>query len=123
VQLVAQLFEHHERRDAAEVLDAEIRQPITYEPHREFIREVLRREVGLGARGPDLVPREDEPERTRQYRARLNAKEQPSNIAAAGWSFAPGGELIAEVAAQVASGGTTRTQKGNDQDRSGKAQT
>jgi len=123
VQLVAHLFEHHERRDAAEVLDAEIRQPITYEPHREFIREVLRREVGLGARGPDLVTREDEPERTRQYRARLNAKEQPSNIAAAGWSFAPGGELIAEVAAQVASGGTTKTQKGNDQDRSGKAQT
>ncbi|HWU90030.1 MAG TPA: hypothetical protein VN253_22360 [Kofleriaceae bacterium] len=118
VQLVAHLFEQYERRDAAEVLDTELRQPIAYEPHRDFIREVLRREVGLGARGTEMAPRRDEPERTRQYRARLNAKEQPSNIAAAGWRFSPGGELVAEIAAQVS---TTRT--GNDPGRSGKAQT
>ena len=68
--------------------------------------------------------REDEPERTRQYRARLNAKEQPSNIAAAGWSFAPGGELIAEASAQVPVGTTPpKTQTRSEQDRSGKAQT
>jgi rubrerythrin len=93
VHHVAQLFEHHERRDASEILDSVVRQPIEYVSHREYVREVLRREVGLGASGPDLVAREDEPERTRQYRARLLAKEQPSNIVSAGWSWQPGGEL------------------------------
>ncbi len=94
VHHVAQLFEHYERRDAAEVLGDAIRHPIGYEPHREFVREVLRREEHLGASGKDLVDREHEPERTRQYRARLNAKEQPSNLVSAGWSWQPGGELV-----------------------------
>lgn len=93
VHHVAGLFEQFERRDASEVLDSVINTPVSYEPHREYIREVLRREAGLGAQGHDLVPREDEPERTRQYRARLNAKEQPSNLVAAGWTWKPGGEL------------------------------
>jgi hypothetical protein len=93
VQHVAQLFEHHERRDASEILDSKIRQPIAYTPHREYVREVLRREEGLGAAGHELVPREYELERTRQYRARMNAKEQPSNLVSAGWTWQPGGEL------------------------------
>jgi hypothetical protein len=97
VQLVARLFEHYERRDAQEVLSGAIRSPISYEPHREFVREILRREVGLGAAGPNLVPRSEEPERTRQYRARLNAKEQPSNLVAGDWSWRPGGELTIPV--------------------------
>jgi hypothetical protein len=93
VDHVARLFEHFERRDAQEVLGDVIRNPIGYEPHREFIRDVLRREEMLGASGKNLVDRQDEPERTRVYRARLNAKEQPSNLVAAGWSWQPGGEL------------------------------
>ncbi|MGE0548661.1 MAG: hypothetical protein AB7O24_10635 [Kofleriaceae bacterium] len=93
VQHVARLFEDLERRDAAEVLDSAIRDPIKYESHREMVREVLRREVGLGASGPELVMREQEPERTRTYRAQLNAKLQPSNLVAGGWSWQPGGEL------------------------------
>jgi rubrerythrin len=99
VQLAARLLEHHERRDAQEVLSGGIRTPISYEPHRELVRETLRREVGLGASGPNLVPREEEPERTRQYRARLNAKEQPSNLVAGDWSWQPGGELAMPLSA------------------------
>jgi rubrerythrin len=95
VHHVAGLFEQFERRDAAEVLDTKLRQPVVYEPHRDYVREVLRREVGLGASGPNLVDREDEPERTRQYRAQVNAKDQPSNLVAAGWTWTPGGELAA----------------------------
>lgn len=97
VQHVARLFEHYERRDAAEVLDGRVPHPISYEPHREFVREVLRREVQLGADGGELVDRDDEPERTRQHRARLNAKEQPSNLVSAGWTWQPGGELATPV--------------------------
>jgi len=102
VQAVAALFEQHEKRDAAEILDAALPRPIEYVPHREFVREVLRREVGFGSSGADLVAnREDEPERTREYRAHLNRDDQPSNIVSGGWSWQPGGELAAPVA-QVA---------------------
>ena len=97
VQHVAALFEKLEKRDAAEVINARLPQPIAYESHREYVREVLRREVHLGADGPRLVPRDDEPERTRLYRARLNAKEQPSNLVSAGWTWQPGGELATPV--------------------------
>jgi hypothetical protein len=106
VQHVARLFEQHERRDAAEVLDPRIVQPVQYVPHREFVRECVRREVGFGADGPDIIRnREDEPERTRQYRARLNAKEQASNIAPAGWTWQPGGELATPVTVAPRKGG------------------
>jgi rubrerythrin len=99
VQAVAALFEQHEKRDPAEILDAALPEPIAYAPHREFIREVLRREVGFGASGTDLVTkREDEPERTRKYRAHVNQDDQPSNIASGGWSWQPGGELAVPVA-------------------------
>ena len=97
VQHVAGLFERLERRDASEVLDARLPQPVAFESHRDYVREVLRREVHLGADGPRLVAREDEPERTRLYRARLNAKEQPSNLVSAGWTWQPGGELATPV--------------------------
>jgi rubrerythrin len=97
VQHVAHLFEQHERRDASEVLDGRITQPIAYESHRDYVREVLRREVQLGASGHDIVRRDHEPERTRQYRARMNAKDQPSNAVSAGWTWQPGGELTAAL--------------------------
>jgi hypothetical protein len=95
VQAVARLFEDHERRDAQEVLDRKIREPIVYESHRDFVREVLRAEVNLGADGPRLIDRahDHEPERTRRYRAELNQQVQPSNVVSAGWVWQPGGEL------------------------------
>jgi rubrerythrin len=93
VQYVARLYEDLERRDAAELIGQRIRQPIVYESHRELVREVLRREVDLGASGPDLIDREDEPDRTRVYRAHLNAQDSPSNLVAGGWTWKPGTEL------------------------------
>ncbi|KAB2908589.1 MAG: hypothetical protein F9K40_04320 [Kofleriaceae bacterium] len=104
VHFVARLFEDIERRDAAELLGDRLVAPIAYRSHRELVREILRREVGLGAAGAELVRREDEPERTRVYRARLNRIDQPSNIVAAGWTWQPGGEL-------ATNGVNKRTQK------------
>jgi len=77
------------------VLDRRIREPIRYVSHRDFVRDVLRTELNLGADGPHLIDRtrEHEPERTRRYRAEINAETQPSNVVAAGWSWQPGGEL------------------------------
>jgi hypothetical protein len=93
VQVVARLFEDLERRDAAEVLDERLREPIVYESHRQMVREVLRREAHLSADGPRLVHRDDEPERTRSYRAHLHAHDAPSNLVAGSWSWRPGTEL------------------------------
>jgi rubrerythrin len=93
VQVVAQLFEDIERRDAQEILDAPVRDPIEYASQRQFVRKVLRREMMLGASGADLVPREHEPERTRHYRALVNHDDVASNTAAAGYRWHPGTEL------------------------------
>ena len=93
VQAVAELFEQIDRRDASEVLDTKLRDAIDYTSQRAFVRKVLRREVMLGADGPNLVPRDHEPERTRQYRAHVNRDDVPSNIAAAGYRWHPGTEL------------------------------
>lgn len=93
VQAVAAMYESIERRDAAELLDERLDTPIEYRSQRAFVRKVLRRELQLGAVGPELVPREQEHERTRQYRARLNHDDSPSNLASAGWTWHPGTEL------------------------------
>ena len=98
VQVVAQLFEEVEGRDAAEVLHGVLREPIEYRSQRAFVRRVLRSEVGLGARDDVFVPREQEHERTRQYRAHLNGIDSPSNIVAAGYAWHPGTELAARPA-------------------------
>ena len=93
VRFVAQLFEETEGRDAAEVLPERLPAPIRYVSHREFVRETLRRELTLSARGPDFVERDDESEETRAYRDQLNSAGSPSETVAAGYVWRPGGEL------------------------------
>jgi hypothetical protein len=93
VRFVADLFEETEGRDAAEVLPGRLPEPIRYESHREFVREVLRREVGLGAAGTEFVDREEESDATRAYRDHVNAAGSPSETVAAGYVWRPGTEL------------------------------
>ena len=47
--------------DAAEVLPARLPEPIQYTSQREFVREVLEREVDLRAMGPEFVPEDELP--------------------------------------------------------------
>ncbi len=95
---VRDLFERIERRDAAEVLTARLPRPIAYESHREFVRSVLRAEVGFSARGTDIITFEDESEDDPSPRERkqLNSEGSPSEAVAAGYVWAPGGELSRE---------------------------
>jgi hypothetical protein len=95
LRMVVDLFERAERRDAAEVLPARFPEPIRYESHREFVRQVLRSEVQLSAAGPDFVDRDAETEATREYRAHLNSEGSPSDTVAAGYVWTPGTELAA----------------------------
>jgi len=94
------LFEQVEKRDAAEVLPAELPEPIHFDSHREFVRRTLSAEVDMSANGTRFVPRAEESDRTRRYREELNSEGSPSEIVAAGYQWKPGTELV-ETAARL----------------------
>jgi hypothetical protein len=93
LRFVADLFENYEKRDAAEVLNESVSEPIRYESHREFVRNVLRNEVHLSARGTEIVDRGQETQPTRDYRDYVNSEGSPSDTVAAGYIWMPGTEL------------------------------
>jgi hypothetical protein len=92
---VADLFESLERRDAAEILSSTLPKPIQYVSHRDFVREVLRNEVGLTAVGHEFVPMDqqtpDNP--SLRYREYMNSEGSPTERVAAGYVWSPGTEL------------------------------
>jgi hypothetical protein len=98
LQFVAELFQQHEGRDPAEVLPDSLPDPIRYESHREFVREVLRAEVDMSAAGTEFVSKNEETAETRAYRNRMNWDGSPSDIVAAGYIWMPGSELVAMAA-------------------------
>jgi rubrerythrin len=100
LRFVADLFENTERRDASEVLSASLPQPIRYESHREFVRQVLRTEVNLSAAGTEFVDRSQETEHTRDYRTHMNSEGSPSDKVAASYIWTPGTELAAPAPAR-----------------------
>jgi hypothetical protein len=95
LQHVAALFERFERRDAQEILNAKLPEPIAYESHRDFVREVLRAEVQLTAVGPVFAPfsEEDPQGPSARQRAQLNSEGSPSESVALGYIWTPGTEL------------------------------
>jgi rubrerythrin len=95
LQFVRKLFEDTERRDAQEVLPSTLPSPIRYESQREFVREVLAREVDLRPVGPDFVPKQDLPKDSPSlaYSRKVNEDGSPSELVAAGWVWTPGTEL------------------------------
>ncbi|MDB4975314.1 MAG: hypothetical protein JWN48_3655 [Myxococcaceae bacterium] len=95
VRFVADLFERHERRDAAEVLDSKIPEAIDFVPHRDFVRETLRNEVNLTTLGETFIEREHEPSDSLSnlYRAQLQSEGLAANRISAGYVWNPGTEL------------------------------
>lgn len=93
LRFVADLFENYEKRDAVEVLNGSISEPIRYESHRDFVRHVLRTEAQLSAAGRDIVDRSQETPQTQEYRDHLNSEGSPSETVAAGYIWMPGTEL------------------------------
>jgi rubrerythrin len=98
LQLVRSLFEEVEGRDAAEILPDQIPEPIQFASQREFVRKVLFEEVDVRADGPDFVKKEDEPQRSLDYREQMNSEGSPSQIVSAGYIWVPGGELNRKAA-------------------------
>ncbi|MEW6353292.1 MAG: hypothetical protein AB1469_03185 [Pseudomonadota bacterium] len=98
---VMDLYRSMERRDPAEILPAELPDPIDYDSHREFVREVLRDEVDLRARGTRFIHKVEEPDDALSvlYRNQMNSNGSPSQIVAAGYQWSPGTELAERAAA------------------------
>lgn len=96
VALVRRLLEESERRDAAEVLPAQMPEPIPYksDENRRYVRETLNAEVDLRADGARFVPKDEEPQRSREWRDHLNSQGSPTQLVAAGYRWAPGTELV-----------------------------
>jgi hypothetical protein len=90
-------FQRIEKRDPAEVLPSSLPDPIQYESHRRFVRDTLR-EIDLRTKGEDFVPSAEEPERSLEYRARMNRAGSPSSAVAEGYAWHPGTELTIEPA-------------------------
>jgi hypothetical protein len=90
-----------EHRDPAEVLPAELPEPIEFRSHRQFVRETLAAEVDLRANGTQVVNKDEEPERSLAYREQLNSEGSPTETVAAGYRWRPGTELNADGAAMV----------------------
>jgi len=91
------LFKTMERRDPAEVLPATLPEPLRFESHRDFVRQVLSHEIPLRANGTEYVPLAEESERSLRYRDELNAEGSPSETVAAGYQWKPGTELAPEA--------------------------
>ena len=100
LHFVMDLFKQVENRDPAEVLPAELPEPIEFRSHREFVRETLAAEVDLRANGTEFVGLDEEPERSLAYREQLNSEGSPTETVAAGYRWMPGTELTAEEAAK-----------------------
>jgi hypothetical protein len=94
LRFAADLFQRHERRDVAEVLTQRLPEPIAYESQRDFVRRVLRDEVGLRARGSEFVEQDGESNATLEYRRHVNSDGSPSELVAAGYIWSPGTELV-----------------------------
>jgi hypothetical protein len=94
LRFVADLFQDQEDRDPAEVLPERLPSPVRYESHREFVRDVLRSEVGMSSAGTEYVSSaSEESAETKTYRDVLNSDGSPSETVAAGYIWQPGGEL------------------------------
>ncbi|WP_394836350.1 hypothetical protein LVJ94_05535 [Pendulispora rubella] len=90
---VMDLFKTVEKRDPEEVLPATLPTPVKYASHRTYVRKILNQEVDLRANGTQIVPLKDDSPASIAYRDRMNATGSPSQTVAAGYTWAPGGEL------------------------------
>ncbi|RZL38654.1 MAG: hypothetical protein EOP35_05330 [Rubrivivax sp.] len=86
-------FQRLEGRDVAEILPSELPDPIPIESQREFVRKVLADEIDLRADGTNFVTKDQEPQRSIDYREQLNSEGSPTEQVADGYRWRPGTEL------------------------------
>ena len=100
--MVAELFKKHERQDPQEIVGERLPEPIKFESQREFVRATLAQEVDLRASGHEIVPMEQEPQRSIDYRNHMNSQGSPSETVAANYAWRPGTEVLSRAKIQAA---------------------
>ncbi|MGZ8189295.1 MAG: hypothetical protein ACXWTN_11085 [Methylosarcina sp.] len=80
--MVRNLFEQYENQDAQSVIPADLPEPFAYESQHDYVREVLRNEVNLRAKGTAFVDLSEQSEASKIYRQRLHADGVPSEMVA-----------------------------------------
>jgi hypothetical protein len=103
--LACDAFKTHERRDPAEMINADIAAPLPFRSQREFVRKVLVNEVDLRADGARFVARDKEGPNSLIYRHLINADGSPSEAVASGYIWMPGTELNRKAVIGALSGG------------------
>jgi rubrerythrin len=98
---VAELFKQIERRDPAELFPGDLPEPIPFESQRDFVRQVLLKEVDLRANGTRIVDKANESQASIAYRQHINSDGSPSETVAAGYIWTPGTELNRKVAVAI----------------------
>jgi hypothetical protein len=93
LQAVMELFKQFEKRDPAEVLPEKIVNPVAFESQRDFVRDVLKNEIGLRVKGKMFITSGAESSWTKKYRDQMNADGSPSEKVSAGYIWKPGTEL------------------------------
>lgn len=93
LHVVMELFKQIERRDPAEILPAQLPEPISFASQREFVRRTLAAEVDMRALDSDFNRDGLESQATQEYREHLNSAGSPTEAVAAGYRWIPGTEL------------------------------
>jgi hypothetical protein len=80
--------------DPAELLgDGQLPEPILFESHREYLREVIAAETQLRKDGTEFVDAEDEGKTSLLYRDQMNSEGSPSETVSATYRWTAGTEL------------------------------
>lgn len=95
---VAELFKQYEKRDPQEIFSGDLPEPIAFASQRDFVREILLKEVDLRTNGTEFVDKANESQASIEYRRHMNAQGSPSENVASGYIWTPGTELAAKLA-------------------------
>jgi hypothetical protein len=95
---VAELFKQYEKRDPQEIFSGDLPEPIAFSSQRDFVREILLKEVDLRTNGTEFVDKANESAASIEYRRQLNSQGSPSENVASGYIWTPGTELAAKLA-------------------------
>lgn len=90
---VSDLFQRHDKRDPAQIVPLALPEPIEHRSQRDFVRQVLAREIDLRAKDAQFVDQSLEGAESRAYRDFINRDGSPSESVAAGYAWVPGTEL------------------------------
>jgi len=95
---VAELFKQYEKRDPQEIFSGGLPEPIAFASQRDFVREILLKEVDMRTNGTEFVDKANESQASIEYRRHMNAQGSPSENVASGYIWTPGTELAAKLA-------------------------